>query len=429
MWVSGAPKMKDRGQEVEIVGAALRGRPELKMQPQKTGQPHRVAPTRTLEPWNPRTLLAIILLAIPLFFSCASPDLQPKDATPRTIVWPLPPEQPRIAFIRHIAESKDMGIKKSFFKKVADFLFGEELEPHLIRPYGVFSDSNGKLYVTDTGLQVVHIFDLEKKKYRQIFKHPWGRLLNPIGIASDPQGNIYVSDSVINRIFVYNNKGQFSHIIGREGDLQRVAGIAVNPKNDLIYAVDTAGHKIFVFDLRGSKVSEIGQRGGGDGEFNFPTHIAIDKEGWLYITDSMNFRVQIFDSEGKFINKFGRLGNRVGTFSKPKGVSVDREGHIYVVDGIYDTVQIFDREGRVLLNFGRSGTGEGDFWLPAGIFVDNKDSIYIADTYNNRVSEFRYLPQPEEEVTEGEESPAPSSITGDEGKREGEGTEGKKVTQ
>lgn len=354
-----------------------------------------------------RLLAMTHFLFIPLFLiSCASPDLQPKDDKPRTIVWPLPPEQPRIVFMRNIAEPKDMGIKKSLFRKVVDILLGEEPEPHLIRPYGVFSDGKGKLYVTDTGLQVVHLFDLEKKRYRQIFKLPGGRLLNPIGVASDTMGNIYVSDSALNRIFVYNNRGEFSYFIGKEGDFQRVTGIAVSSKNDLIYAVDTAGHKIVVFDSRGNKVSEIGKRGAGDGEFNFPTHISIDNEGRLYITDSMNFRVQIIDGDGRFIGKFGSLGDRLGTFSKPKGISIDREGHIYVVDGIYDTVQIFDREGRLLLNFGRSGSGDGDFWLPGGITSDVKDYIYVADTFNNRVSEFRYLPQPEEEVTEEKESPA-----------------------
>lgn len=354
----------------------------------------------------------LIFVFIILTTSCASPDLQPKGDRPSsTIVWPLPPEQPRIAFMRHIGEPNDLGIKKSFFRKVFEFIVGKEAEPHLIRPYGVFSDGKGKLYVADTGLQAVHVFDFEKKRYSQIFKLPGGRLLNPIGVASDDLGNIYVSDSVINRIFIYSSKGVFSSALGKEGDLQRVAGIAVNPKNDQIYAVDTAAHKVVVFDISGNKVTEIGHRGGGDGEFNFPTHISIDNEGRIFITDSMNFRVQVFEADGRYISKFGKLGNRLGTFSKPKGVSVDREGHIYVVDGIYDTVQIFDMEGKLLLNFGKSGTGDGNFWLPAGIFIDGKDHIYIADTYNNRVSEYRYLPQPEEEVTEGKEPP-----TGSEGK-------------
>lgn len=348
--------------------------------------------------------LLFLVSTLSLVISCASPELQPGDNRSRTIVWPLPPEQPRIAFIQNIAEPKDLGIKKSFFRKVFEFIVGSEMEPHLIRPFGIFSDGKGRVYVTDTGLQAVHIFDFTNKKYQQLFKLPGGRLLSPIGVASDTLGNIYVSDSVINRIFVYSNKGEFSSVIGKAGDFQRVAGIAVNPKNDNIYAVDTAGHKIIVFDPSGKRLTEIGKRGEGDGEFNFPTHISIDNEGHLYITDSMNFRVQILDSDGRFESKFGRLGNKLGTFSKPKGVSVDREGHIYVVDGIYDTVQIFDREGRLLLNFGKSGNDDGNFWLPSGIFVDGKDYIYIADTYNNRVSEFRYLSQPEEEAIEGEGS-------------------------
>jgi DNA-binding beta-propeller fold protein YncE len=330
------------------------------------------------------------LFGVFLLTACASAPVKRIE-----IFWPLPPDPPRISYVASFSEPKDLARKKSFFRKAVEFLFGEETEPHILRPYGVFSDGKGKVYVTDIGLQVVHVFDFADKSYRQLFKLPNGRLRSPIGVAAERsdsgEENLYVSDSELNRIFVYDPKGEVIQEIGKEGEFRRVAGIALNPETHILYAVDTAGHKVVAFNREGKKLFEFGRRGNGDGEFNFPTNISVDREGTLYVTDSMNFRVEVFDPQGRFKTKFGSLGNTLGSFSKPKGVAIDQHGHIYVVDGLYDTVQIFDQEGRLLLNFGSSGTDEGKFWLPSGIAADAQDRIYVADTYNHRVQVFQFL--------------------------------------
>lgn len=343
----------------------------------------------------------LVLLGIFTLAACAAPAPVKKIE----IFWPLPPDPPRISYVTSFSEPKDLGRTKSFFRKVVDFLFGEESEPHIIRPYGVISDGKGKVYVTDIGLQVVHVFDFKNKSYRQLFKVNNDRLRSPVGVAIDRSAsgeeNLYVSDSELNHIFVYDPKGKVIREIGGQGEFKRVSGIALNPTNHVLYAVDAAGHHVVAFDQEGKKLFEFGKRGNGDGEFNFPTQIGLDQEGSLYVTDSLNFRVQVFDPEGKFKFKFGGLGDTLGSFSKPKGVTVDRYGHVYVVDGLYDTVQIFDKDGRLLLNFGAAGSQEGNFWLPAGIAADDQDRIYVADTYNKRVQVFQFLGG-----SEGEAAPA-----------------------
>jgi len=344
---------------------------------------------------NHKPLRLLMLALLGMFAACAPAPVKKVE-----LFWPLPPDPPRIRYVSSFSEPKDLGRTKSFFRKAVEFLFGKEEEPHIIQPHGVFSDGRGKVYVTDTGLQVVHVFDFANKSYRQVFKLSRDRLRSPIGVAVDitasGEENLYVSDSELNRIFLYDPKGKVIQEIGKEAEFKRVSGIALNPATHILYAVDTAGHKVMAFDHQGKKLFEFGKRGNGDGEFNFPTHISVDREGSLYVTDAMNFRIQVFDSEGRFKSKFGSLGNTLGSFSKPKGVTIDQHGHVYVVDGLYDTVQIFDQEGRLLLNFGSSGSKEGNFWLPAGIAADGQDRIYVADTYNQRVQVFQLLGEPEQ---------------------------------
>ena len=350
---------------------------------------------------SPLFKLAWVLAACCLLLSsCAT--LEP--AKPRVErYWPLPPDPPRISYVRSFSEPDDVGKKRTWFLITFRFLFGEGESPHMLRPHAVTTDNRGWVYVTDTGLQAVHIYDFSGKNYYQLFwiERGQSRLMSPVGVAVDEERNIYVSDSQLNRIFVYSSKKfRLIRMIGKPGQFERLGGLAYNPQNKLIYAVDAGGHRVVAFDQAGNEVFAFGKRGRADGEFNFPSHIATDAKGLVYVTDSMNFRVQIFNENGIFINKFGELGNVLGTFSKPKGVVVDSEGHIYVVDGIYDTVQIFDQQGRLLLNFGQVGVEEGDFWLPNGIAMDQRNQIYVADTYNQRVQVFRFLGSPGPEKVE-----------------------------
>ena len=326
--------------------------------------------------------------------SCAATEFDTLNQEPlgstAVAVWPPPPQTARIQYIRSISGASDMGMKKSWFKKTMDTLFGkDETLQTFLRPYGVYAH-NERIYVTDTGTRVLHVFDLREKKSFTINKADKDDFLSPIGVAADKNGDIYLSDSLLKRVFVFDRNGKYRWDIGSADLLIRPAGVAMDEER--LYVVDTHGHKIDVFLKKdGSFLFSFGKNGSGNGEFNYPTNIYIDKEGLLYVTDSMNFRVQIFDNHGHFIATFGKHGNGSGDFSKPRGIAVDSDGNIYVADALFDTVQIFDKDGRLLLAFGRTGRGRGQMSLPAGLYIDEQDKIYVADSYNNRVQIFQYL--------------------------------------
>lgn len=336
-------------------------------------------------------LFSIILVTL---VGCATSDLETLREEPLSSatgpVWPSPPQTPRIVYRGSISRPSDIGMKKSWLKKTMDALFGkEEAGEMLLRPYGVFAD-NERIYVTDPGIRLLHVFDIKEKKYFTITKAGKEDFLSPIGVAADKNGEIYVSDSLLKRVLLFDREGKYLRDIGSTDLFMRPAGIAIDEER--LYVVDTHGHKIFVFSKKdGSFLFSFGKNGSGRGDFNYPTNIFIDKDGLLYVTDSMNFSVQMFEKDGSFISAFGRYGDGSGDFSKPKGIAVDSEGHIYVADALFDTVQIFHKDGRLLLSFGRTGRGSGQMILPAGLFIDKKDKIYVADSYNNRIQIFQYL--------------------------------------
>ena len=337
------------------------------------------------------TLLIIILITIA---GCAAYELGTQNAEPvmheTGPVWPPPPQTARIQYIRSISGPSDIGIKKSWFRKTMDAIFGkDEATEMLLRPYGVFAGSE-RIYVTDPGNRLVYVFDMKEKNYLEIRKADKEEFKSPIGVAADKNGEIYLSDSLLKRVFIFDKEGKYLRETGSDNLFIRPAGIAIDEER--LYVVDTHGHKILAFSKReGSFLFSFGKNGRGNGEFNYPTNIFAGKDKFLYITDSMNFRVQIFDTAGNFISAFGKHGDGSGDFSKPKGVAVDSEGNIYVADAQFDSVQIFDKDGRLLLAFGNTGRGKGQMVLPAGVYIDKQDKIYVADSYNNRIQIFQYL--------------------------------------
>jgi len=303
--------------------------------------------------------------------------------------WPLPPEKPRVQHLQTVITPQDLGVTKGFFRKIWEFIAGEDTGDRIIAPHGVVSDGDGKVYVADWGAGRIHFFDFKKKKYDNFQKTTSGPLRSPIGIALDDEGMVYVSDSILRRIFVFSGTKN-KRVIG-DDTLLRPTGIAINRKEKRLYVTDTIGHRVDIYDLEGKKHSSFGSAGSREGEFNYPTHIAVDAAGDVYVMDTLNFRVQIFDKSGKFLSQFGGTGTSIHDFMKPKGIAVDSDGHIWVSDSYRNSIQVFDRKGTLLLIFGKLGIGPGQFNVPEGLFIDSKDHLIVADSYNYRIQMFQYL--------------------------------------
>jgi DNA-binding beta-propeller fold protein YncE len=334
-------------------------------------------------------LFAIIFLLIPAVMSltgCANAPA--KIELPKgQYAWPMPPATPKIKWVAQWSNRYDFGRPS----RVLEFMVGKERVEELRRPDGVVADRAGSVYVADSEMHMVFVFDKEKNALRFL---GIGTLAAPTGLAMDDDRRVlYVSDSRLKKVFGIDTRtGDLVMSLGGPGEFRNPAGMAFNQQKGWLYVADSHGHVVKVFDRQGHALFTVGKRGDGNGEFNFPTYVALDKAGNLYVVDSFNFRVQIFDADGKFIRKFGKLGDASGFFSRPAGIGVDSEGHIYVVDSAFNNFQIFNKEGQLLLWVGNAGTRPGEFYLPSGMYIDSTtDKIYVADTFNRRVQVFQYL--------------------------------------
>ncbi|MET0081048.1 MAG: 6-bladed beta-propeller [Candidatus Thiodiazotropha lotti] len=354
--------------------------------------------------YQQRVLLQLILFIsiIILVSGCASPGPSGLDqqAEAGNYVWPAPPEKPRIRYLGSLKSSESfnsdqgMGLREWFLGKE------EEEARALVKPYGVHSDSKGRVYVADTGISGLVVFDLNNETMEFLGTSGPGALKKPTGVTTDSSGNVYVSDVIDHRVVMYSNEGQFINAFGGSDLLVSPVGLTFNDSTQQLYVVDSKKHQVIVFNKNGGVDYTIGDRGSENGKFNFPTNIAIDEKQQIYLSDTMNFRVQILDSQGKYLNGFGNLGDGRGQFSRLKGIGVDVDGHIYTVDAAFNNMQIFNQEGQLLLTVGKPGTGPGGFYLPAGAHVDKNNKVFVADQLNQRIQMFEFLGETESNRSE-----------------------------
>lgn len=343
-----------------------------------------------------RTCLRLAVLfgiagTIMLVTGCATqPPVDEVKKIEYQTVWPMPPEQPRIRYLGEL-NVVDLGEQKM---TLSDMLLGKDQEPisGLSKPYAVYSDSKGRVFVADTGITGLVVFDLNQKNRASLWGVTGnGALIKPTGVTSDELGNVYVSDPLNNRVVVFDSNGKFIDAYGGKETLESPNGLAFNEQTQRLYVVDTKKHHVIVFDRDGNVDFTIGTNGAAPGFFNFPTNIAIDSSGRLYVADMMNFRVQVLEPDGTYIRHIGQVGQRVGDFFRLKGVGVDTQEHIYAVDASFQNFQIFDSQGQLLLYVGDGGSEPGKFALPAGMHVDKNNRIFIADQYNQRIQMFEYV--------------------------------------
>lgn len=335
----------------------------------------------------------LLSLAVALFMltaGCGPRPFEPFGTLETRLVWPQPPEQARILYLGAVSGEADMERAGSWFEGFGKLLFGKKPLGVLVSPYAVAVDPSGVMFVADAGGAAIHAFDLRTRAYRQFSSLSEDqKLQRPVGLAV-AENHLYVADSVLRQVCVFRKDGAFVAAFGRER-LERPAGIAYRQSDGLVYVADTAAHVIQVFDRTGKSAGSIGTRGMGAGQFNFPTHLCVDRLGQLYVSDTLNYRVQVFAPDGRFLRMFGRQGDRPGNFAHPCGVAVDSLGNVYVSDRQFENVQIFSPAGQILMAFGQEGTNPGEFWLPAGVFIDNRNRVYVADSYNKRVQVFSLL--------------------------------------
>ncbi len=314
------------------------------------------------------------------------------------LVWPQPPQQQRIKFVVQITGVDDvLGVAKRSWMDRAAGSRPPAPRQSLKSPYGVATDSKHQIYVADSGLRTVFVFNLEQKRVVRRGDRAPARLALPVGLAIDDHDRLFVSDAYLHQITCFDPEGTVLAVFGVD-DLERPAGLALDNRLKRLYVADAKANAVAVFDSRTYQL--LGVYGGSStpskpepGKFSAPSNVAVGRDGSVWVTDTWNQRVQVFDPHLNFIRSFGAHGVTPGSFVRPKGIALDSDGHVYVADAEFNNFQILTPGGQPLLAVGDYGTGPGEFALIAGLWIDKDDRIYVTDQWRGRLQVFQYFPE------------------------------------
>lgn len=243
-----------------------------------------------------------------------------------------------------------------------------------------------------------HFFGL--KDYTFTYHHSVGRnefagtgFRNPVDLALGANDVVYLvnrsyenrADGVRVSMCTLNEELIREFGSDGEGDGQFVwpSSVALD-ENGNVYVSDEWLNRISIFDKDGNYLSKWGKAGSGDGELSKPAGLEIHN-GIMFVSDTGNHRIQKFSLDGKYIGQFGSFGSGPGQFNLPWGICLDAEGSVYVADWRNDRIQKLTQNGECLATFGSSGSGIGQFNRPSGVAVDADGTMYVADRQNNRV--------------------------------------------
>src|SRR5271169_6011632 len=359
-------------------------------------------------------LLLVFVLAMPFAAFGGSSKKKKNDATaPKVpplidysnIVWPNPPAIARIRYLAFYSAQplKDVDQPQTAKQSWMDRLAGTTPEAdntkvlfQLAQPYGMAVDSKGKVYVADSKVGAIFIFNTETRDVEMIKNRVEAHFVRIIGLAMDDNDRLFVSDPGLKHVLVFNPQRKAEDVITEA--MVEPSGLAIDVQNRLLYVSDVNLDQVLVYDADTFKLlRKMGTTGKNHelttpGDFAKPTGVAVDADGNLYVCDTLNNRIEIFDADGQFIKTFGKSGDGPGYFARPKGVAIDVDGNIWVADGLQDRVQVFNQENQLLITFGGHGLLPGQFQALVNVISDNKrNRIFTTEIFPGRAQEFQYV--------------------------------------
>jgi hypothetical protein len=213
--------------------------------------------------------------------------------------------------------------------------------------YGVDVDAGGNVYVAEYNKDRVVKFSADGEyitKFNDNVKSNYD-------VAVLNSGQIGVSSSGNNKVVLFDvNLSAASNDFAGTSGLPAVnggfRGMAVDNAN-FSYVIDQSagpGAAIKKFEMGNrTPVLKFGTNAGsGPSQFRGATDLAIDnRNGDIYVVDGGNNRVQRFDRDGRFIESFGSAGRGNGQFDRPFGIALDKDGYIFVSDTGNKRIQKF----------------------------------------------------------------------------------------
>jgi len=231
----------------------------------------------------------------------------------------------------------------------ADQLSGDAPIGTFNEPWGIAVGPDGSVYVTDTWNHRIQKFSEDGRPIKM-----WGQYGQPLpdvpeskssfwgprGVAVDSQGQVYVADTGNKRIAIFDSDGNYLTEFGTAGfdpgQFDEPVGVAVS-NDGMVFVTDTWNQRIQSFVASEDAMIYLPAAQWdvnawfGQSLDNKP-FIAVGADNHVFITDPEGYRVIEFTSDGQFVRTWGDFGTGVSEIGLAAGVTVDAQGNIWVTD-------------------------------------------------------------------------------------------------
>ncbi|UCD27557.1 MAG: hypothetical protein JSV03_10610 [Planctomycetota bacterium] len=190
----------------------------------------------------------------------------------------------------------------------------------------------------------------------------------PVDVTVDESGRVYVADTTLRSVLVYDSDERFIEELIPTDDPQRTfRPCTVFAKADVLYIGNLGDRRIDRWDTTSRRwMSSIKPPKDMPGLIA-PTGICTTPDGVLLVADAVRGVVFRVATDGRWLSPIGKPGRGRGEFIRPKQSCCTLSGLIFVSDAGRQSVLVFGADGKYLMEVHERAGNWNGWTLPMGL--------------------------------------------------------------
>ncbi len=174
----------------------------------------------------------------------AGQGVKPAAASSTDLVWPVPPDKPRIRFLETFTSNFDIEPRKK--RSWVDRLVGNadpNKAEYFEKPAGVATDSRGRLLIASMQRGTVFVLDKDRREVSRLQGDRGVVFKNPLGLAVDRNDNLFVSDPMLKMVLRFDSQHRLTATFGQQEGMQNPTFLALDEGRRRLFVVDSHLHQ------------------------------------------------------------------------------------------------------------------------------------------------------------------------------------------
>ncbi len=257
--------------------------------------------------------------------------------------------------------------------------------------------AHGEILVGNTGAHTIEVFSLAGRplaRYVHRVERRDGAWVDgePTALAVDSAGRILVIDAAAGYVDVLDGLGRAYARLqpplpkGNHGP----GAVTVLRSGEILVGMSGETGRVYRFTREYAQSGSWGEAGRTPGHVRNVRGLAEEPDGSiLVLCPDTDLAVQRYSPAGAYLGGFGRHEIGEGNFSFPSGIAVTADGRLYVTDELRHLVVVLDATGRQLDVISGGDAGLGLFQYPSALASDGQGRLAVIERGSARLQLLR----------------------------------------